>query len=329
MLAIVNEKFGSPDVLEIKEIEKPEPKDNEVLIKTYATSVNTIDIFYRSGQKVLFGLSRLESGIRKPRKKILGFDVSGEIVKIGGNGENVTDFKIGDLVYGGSKSGGNAEFSVARVSNIAKKPSNMSHLEAGAIPMAGLSALQALREGNIQEGQNVLIYGASGGIGTYAIQLAKHFGTRVTAVASGKNEELVRSLGADAFIDYTKEDFTKNGEKYDLIFDTVAKSRGSRWKNALKDNGIFVNAGSPSMSMLRFFTSQLGNKFRKKKYTSFDTKPVKEDIEFLTQLAEQGKIKSVIDKIYSFEEMPKAHRYYEKGHTAGKVVVKIIPNYVI
>ena len=165
--------------------------------------------------------------------------------------------------------------------------------------------------------------GASGGIGTYAIQLAKHFGTIVTAVASGKNEQLVRSLGADAFIDYTKEDFTTKNENYDLIFDTVAKSPLSRWKKALKDNGNFINAGSPSMSMLRFFSSQLGNKFRKKKYKSFDTKFLKEDLEFLAQLAEQGKLKSVIDKTYAFEEMSKAHGYYEKGHTAGKVVVKV------
>ncbi|MFX0211104.1 MAG: NAD(P)-dependent alcohol dehydrogenase, partial [Candidatus Hodarchaeota archaeon] len=317
MKAIVNKKFGPPSKLEIKEIDKPVPQANEVLIKTHATSVNTIDVVFRNGLKAIFGLARITTGIRKPRKKVLGFDVSGEIVELG---ENVTDFQIGDLVYGGAKSGANAEYTTAKSPAIAKKPANMSHLEAGAIPIAGLSALQGLRGGNIQEGQTVLIYGASGGIGTYAVQLAKNYSTTVTGVASGKNEQLVRNLGADDFIDYKKEDFTTKGDKYDLIFDTVAKSPLSRWKKALKDHGIFINAGSPHMSMVQFIIAQMGNKFRKKKYKGFSTVYLKEDLEYLAKLAEQGKLKSVIDKTYSFEEMSIAHEYYEKGHTAGKVV---------
>jgi NADPH:quinone reductase-like Zn-dependent oxidoreductase len=321
MNAIVNEKFGSPDVLELKKIEKPVLKENEVLIKTYATSVNTIDIVFRNGLKAIFGLARLTTGIRRPKKKVLGFDVSGEIVEIGAN---VTEFKVGDQVYGGAGSGANAEFTTASENNIAKKATNISYSEAGVVPIAGLSALQGLRDSaNIQTGQKVLIYGASGGIGTYAVQLAKSFEATVTAVASGKNESLVRNLGADAFIDYTKEDFTKKEEKYDIIFDTVAKSPMSRWKRALKPSGIFVNAGSPSMSIIRLFTSQLGNKFRKKKYKSFDTQYLKEDLEFLAKLSEEGKFKSIIEKTYTFEEIPKAHIYYEKGHTAGKVVVNV------
>ncbi|MFV2015434.1 MAG: NAD(P)-dependent alcohol dehydrogenase [Candidatus Heimdallarchaeota archaeon] len=320
MKAIVNEKFGTYEVLKLREVNKPVPKDNEVLIRTYATSVNTIDYFYRSGVKAIFGLARLGSGIRSPRKKILGFDVAGEIVAIG---DKVTDFNIGDQVYGGQLTGANAEFTLSDDTKIAKKPSNMNYYEAGVIPMAGLSALQGLRNGNIQEGQMVLIYGASGGIGTYAVQLAKYFGGTVTAVASAKNEQLVRSLGADAFIDYQKEDFTSKSERYDLIFDTVDKSPQSRWKRALKDDGVFINAGSPSMSIIRFITSQLGNKFRKKRYSSFDTKYLKEDLEFLAVLAVQSKLRSVIDKTYSFEEISRAHKYYDKGHTAGKVADKV------
>lgn len=324
MKAIVNEKFGSPDVLKVKEIEKPVPKDDEVLIKTYATSINKIDFAFRSGTKAIFGLARLAIGIRRPKKKVLGFDVSGEIVEIGAK---VRNFTLGDQVYGGARSGANAEFTTAGVNHIAKKPSNMSYSESGVIPMAGLSALQALRDkGNIQQGQNVLIYGASGGIGIYALQLAKYFGATVNGVASGKNEELVRRLGADSFIDYNKEDFTKKDEKFDIIFDTVSKSPMSRWKRALKPEGIFINAGSPSMSMIRFFTSQFGNKFRKKKYKSFDTLYSKEDLEFLSDLAENGKIQSVIEKTYSFEELAKAHHYYDKGHTAGKIAI-LIRNY--
>lgn len=321
MKAVVNEKYGSPDDMELKEIEIPTLKDNEVLIKTFATSVNTVDIFYRKGIKVFFGLSRLASGIRRPKKKILGFDISGEIVAIGGD---VNEFKVGDQVYGGASSGANAEFAKTGDDKIAKKATNMSHSEAGVVPMGGLSALQALRDGgNIQKGQKILIYGASGGIGTYAVQLAKYFGTTVTAVASGKNKELVLGLGADTFIDYTKDDFTRNKEKYDLIFDTVAKSPMSRWKDALKPNGIFVNAGSPSMSITRHLLNMLGNKFRQKKYKSFDTKYLKKDLELLAKLAEEGKLRSVIEKTYSLEEIAEAHRHYENGHTAGKIAVII------
>ncbi|MFW9906379.1 MAG: NAD(P)-dependent alcohol dehydrogenase [Candidatus Thorarchaeota archaeon] len=321
MKAIINEKFGPAGRLELKEIKKPEPQANEVLIKVFATSVNKIDVVYRAGTKAIFGLARLTTGIIKPRKKVLGFDVSGEIIELD---ENVTEFNIGDLVYGGAKSGANAEYTTAISSEIAKKPVNISHLEASAIPMAGLSALQGLRAGNIREGQKVLIYGASGGIGTYAIQLANIFGTTVTGVASGKNEQLVRNLGADDYINYLEEDFTTKDDKYDLILDTQAKSPLSRWKNALKDDGIFINAGSPSMSMVQFISAQMGNRFRKKKYLSFSTVYLKEDLEYLAQLVEKGKLKSVIDKTYSFEEIALAHEYYEQGHTAGKAVVKVI-----
>ena len=221
MKAMVYEKFGTPDVFELREMEKPEISEDEILVKTYASSVNTIDIVFRNGQKAIFGLARLTTGIRKPKRQILGFDFAGKIIELG---HNVTGYTIGDKVYGGPKIGGYAECSVVVPKNISKMPSNMSYTEAASVPMAALSALQGLRDsGNIKEGQDVLIYGASGGIGTFAVQLAKVFGTNVTAVSSGKNEEFVRSLGADGFFDYTKEDYTKHDRKYDLILDAVGK----------------------------------------------------------------------------------------------------------
>lgn len=321
MKAYVNRKFGSANVLNIQEVKKPVITEDTVLIKNYATSVNTIDIVFRSGEKAMFGLARLSTGVFSPKKQILGFDFAGEIIAVG---EKVTDFKSGDRVFGGSLTGSNAEFSLAKSSSIAKIPSNINFNEAAAIPMVGLSALQALKPHHIKKDQEVLIYGASGGIGTIAVQLAKAFGGHVTAVASGKNEKLVRDLGADKFIDYTKEDFTDKNNKYDVIFDTVSKARN--WKKSLKEDGVFINAGSPSMSMIGFITAQLGNKFRNKKYSSFNTEYLRKDLEYLAELIEQGKISIVIDKIYPFEDLPNAHIYYEQGHTAGKVVVEVVPS---
>lgn len=318
MKAIVNNKFGNSNVLKIKEIEKPTPKAGEVLIKVHATSINTVDVIFRSGKKAIFGLVRLSTGIIRPRKQILGFDFAGEIIEIG---PEVKDFAIGDRIFGGSKTGANAEYTIAEVKSIAKIPNALSYNEAAAIPMAGLSALQALQQCEINSKTKILIYGASGGIGTYAIQIAKSFDAHITAVTSGKNKQLAHSLGADEFIDYRKENFNNQGTKYDIIFDTVSKVKN--WKKSLKENGTFINAGSPSMSIGGFITSQMGNSFRKKKYISFDTKYLKDDLEFLARLAEEGNLRSVIDKIYTFEEMSKAHEYYELGHTAGKVIVTI------
>ncbi|MHA2248802.1 MAG: NAD(P)-dependent alcohol dehydrogenase [Candidatus Kariarchaeaceae archaeon] len=322
MKAVTCDKFGPPDVLEIKEIDLPILDDDEMLIKVHAASVNTIEIFYRKGIKVAFGLARLESGIRKPRRKITGFDVAGEIEQIG---KDITKFKVGDQVYGVARTGSCAEYTKVSEKGVAIKPSTMNYAEAAAVPIAGLTALQFLRDlGDIQKGQNVLIFGASGGIGTYAVQLAKYYDAEITAVCSGKNEQLVRELGADRVIDYTKEDFTKNSKKYDLIFDTLGKISLSKWKTSLKDDGIFLNSGSPYMSMTRFLLANLGNRFRKKQHRSKTTETNKEDLEVLAKLIDEGKIKSIIDKSYSLEETAEAHRYYEKGHTAGKVVINII-----
>ncbi|MFW9779334.1 MAG: NAD(P)-dependent alcohol dehydrogenase [Candidatus Heimdallarchaeota archaeon] len=322
MKAAVIERYGPPDVIEIKEINLPILADDEMLAKVYASSVNTPDTAGRSGIKALFGLARLESGIRRPKKKIMGSDVAGEIVKIG---KDITKFKVGDQVYGFARTGTCAEYAKVSERGVVIKPTTMSYAEAAAVPLAALTALQFLRDrGNIQDGQDVLIYGASGGVGTYALQYAKTFDVTVTAVCSGKNRGLVENLGADRVIDYTKEDFTKMPEKYDLIFDTVGKSPQWRWKNALKEEGIFLQAGSPRMRMVRFFLQILGNRFRKKKMGFLITKTSTEDLEFLAKLIDEGKIKSVIDKSFSLDETADAHRYYELGHTAGKVVINVI-----
>ncbi|MHA2032639.1 MAG: NAD(P)-dependent alcohol dehydrogenase [Candidatus Kariarchaeaceae archaeon] len=324
MKAVLHEKYGLPDILELKDIDKPIIEDDEMLVKVHASSVNTIDIFFRQGIKVMFGLSRLASGIRKPNREITGFDVAGEIVEIG---KDITKFKVGDKVYGVAKTGSCAEYAKVSEKGIALKPSTMSYAEAAAVPISGLTALQFLRDlGEIKKGQKVLIYGASGGIGTYGVQLAKYYGADVTAVCSGKNEQLVRDLGADEVIDYTKEDFLKKGVKYDLIFDTLGKIHLSKFKIALKDEGIFANSGSPYMSMTRFYLANLGNRFRKKKHRSKTTETNREDLEFLAKIIDEGKVKSVIDKLYSLEETAEAQRYYEKGHTAGKAVINIIPD---
>ena len=310
MKAIVNEKFGKASlVMKLQQVEKPVPSEQQVLVKIHATSVNTIDCVFRSGKKAIFGLARLSTGIRKPKMKILGFDISGEVVEVS---NQVSDFKVGDKVFGHALTGGNAEFALASVNEIAKKPQNITHQEAAAIPMAALSALQGLRLIHIQPGSEILIYGASGGIGTYAVQLAKQFGLHVTAVTSAKNEQLVRRLGAEDFIDYRTEDFTSKGKKYDIIFDTVAKV--PNWKIGLKESGVFISAGSPSMSMIGFFGSILGNKLRKKKFLNFNTKYSKSDLEYLAQLTEAGSLKSEIDK------STLSNKYLKPMNTMNKVI---------
>lgn len=319
MKAIEFYKFGPPEVFESVEVNEPTPDEHDVIIKTYATSINTVDVVYRNGTKAFFGLSRIGIGIRKPKIHRLGFDIAGRIVKIG---ENVTDFKIGDRVYGGARSGANAEFAKAKDNKIAMMPSNMSYAEAGVVPVAGLTALQGLRDkGNIEEGEKVLIYGASGGTGTFAVQIAKSYGADVTGVASGKNQSLVKDLGADEFLDYKRVDFTKEQVKYDLIFDAVGKAPLSRWKKALKSDGIYVNVGSPQMPMIRFYSRVFWNRFREQKIYSFLTQYVPEDLQYLSKLSEENKLKTVIDKTFKLDEIIKAHRYYETRRTAGKISV--------
>ncbi|MFX1512568.1 MAG: NAD(P)-dependent alcohol dehydrogenase [Promethearchaeota archaeon] len=322
MQAIVCEKFGSADVLELKEIEKPKPKDKEVLIRNYASAVQALDITFRSGRKVLSGLDRIfMSGIRKPRVKIPGLDYSGKIVSVG---NKVTNFKVGDQVYGLTKKGGAcAEFlSVPSTSELAIKPTNLSFQEAAAAVGGAIPALAALKDlAQIQSGQKVLINGASGGIGTFAVQIAKNvYNTEVTGVCGTSNLNMVKGIGADFIIDYTKEDFTKNDQLYDVIFDAVGKNTFSNCKKSLTKNGIYVTVDfyNPKKHLLQLITSNFtSKKIKSGMLGNFD------DLNLLREWIEEGKIKSVIDTVYPLSQTADAHRHYETGHAKGRIVITI------
>ena len=256
--AVIYEEFGSLDVLKLNEVEKPIPKDNEILVKVHATSVNAIDIIFRSGASLLYGVTKLMAGFKKPKKKILGFDVSGELELVG---KNVTKFKKGDLVYGaGKKPGANAEYFCVSEEVVAIKPSNMTHEEAGAVPDVACTAYSALVDKvSIEKGQKVLIYGASGGVGIYAIQLARLFTSEVTAVCSTDKVNQAKELGAKEVIDYTKEDFTKKDQVYDIIFDAVGRKKNcySDCKKLLAKKGIFVTVDLESVLFKSIFNKRV------------------------------------------------------------------------
>jgi NADPH:quinone reductase-like Zn-dependent oxidoreductase len=317
MKAIVYYKYGSPDVLKLEEVEKPTPKDDEVLVKIHAASVNAYDWHFLTAD--IFLIRLMSGGLLKPKYTRLGADIAGRVEAVG---RNIKQFQPGDEVFGMVK-GGFAEYACAPENALALKPANTSFAEAAAIPMAAITALQGLRdEGQIQAGQKVLINGASGGVGTFALQVAKFFGAEVTAVCSTGNLEQARSLGADHVIDYTKEDFTKNGQQYDLIFAANGYHSLSAYKRALTPKGIYIMAGG---SMTQIFQSMLMGSMMSesggRKMSGVSAKRNQKDLAFLKELVEAGKVVPVIDRSYPLNEAAEALRYLGKGHAKGKVVI--------
>jgi len=318
MKAMVYTAYGPPDVLELREVERPTPKDNEVLIRIHAASVVYADLAMVTGTPFVV---RLSSGLLKPKYRTPGIDVAGQVEAVGGS---VQRFQPGDEVFGDlseSGFGAYAEYACGSESALALKPANSTWEEAASVPQAGLVALQGLRdEGQIQPGQRVLINGASGGNGTFAVQIAKSFGAEVTGVCSTENLDLVRSIGADHVIDYTQEDFTKNEQRYDLILDIVANRSASDYARALSPNGAYVAvAFNASALFLGPWVSRRGSK----KVRQFSHKPSVEDLVFMKELIEGGKVVPVIDRSYPLSELAEALRYYGEGHVQGKVAVSI------
>ena len=326
MKAIVYQKYGSPDVLELKEVEKPTPKDDEVLIKVQAASLNPLDWHFLRATP-FFG--RLAMGLFKPRRKILGADLAGRVEAVGGN---VKRFQPGDEIFGSIFSYGYvgtfAEYVCVTEKALVLKPAGTTFEEAAAVPVAAVTALQGLRDkGQIQPGQKVLINGASGGVGTFAVQIAKSLGAEVTGVCSTRNLDMVRSIGADHVIDYTQEDFTNNGQTYDLIYCAVGNRSAADYKRALSPRGICVVAGFTTMSNMLFQVVFLGawvSMTGSKKIGAMGTVNVnKEDLGFMRELLEAGTVTPVIDRHYKLGEVPEAIRYLEEGRTQGKIVIAV------
>lgn len=323
MKAIVYCDFGPADVLRLEEINKPVPKDDQVLIKVRAASVNPFDWHFMRGTPYVM---RMEAGLRKPQSTRLGGDVAGQIAVVG---RNVTQWKVGDEVFG-TCSGSFAEFCIGK-SRLSLKPKNLSFEQAASIPVAALTALQALRDkGKLQAGQKVLINGASGGVGTFAVQIAKALGGKVTGVCSGKNVELVRSLGAEQVIDYTKQDFSQAGERYDLIIDNVGTQPLSAFRRVLTPNGIcvLIGGGGPGEGkwigpMARPLKAMLISPFVSQKMSMMIAEITSADLKLLSDLTESGKVTPVIDRTYKLDQVPDAIRYLEQGHARGKVIVSV------
>jgi NADPH:quinone reductase-like Zn-dependent oxidoreductase len=323
MKAIVYTKYGPPEVLHLKEVEKPVPKTNEVLIKVLAASLNAFDWHLHRADPFLVRL--MGEGLLKPKNQRLGADVAGRIELVG---KSVTLFKPGDEVFGdlaGHGRGGFAEYVCAPENALAPKPVGITFEEAAAVPMAGITALQGLRDkGEIQPGQKVLINGASGGVGTFAVQIAKSFGAEVTAVCSTRKMDMVRSLGADHVIDYTREDFTSNNQRYDLIFAANGYHPISAYKRALSSQGKYVMAGGSLPQMFQAlllgpWISMVG----RKKMGAVTAKSNPKDLIILKELIESGEVKPIIDRCYPLREVPEAFRYLKDGHAVGKIVIHV------
>jgi NADPH:quinone reductase-like Zn-dependent oxidoreductase len=326
MKAILRDKYGSPDVLELEDIDKPELGDDEVLVRVHAASVNPADWHLLRGKPYI---ARLQLGLRKPKDRVLGCDVAGHVEAVG---KNVTMLQPGDEVFGSPFMhgfGAFAECVCVLEALLASKPVTLSFDHAAAVPLAASTALQGLRDhGRIEPGHKVMIIGASGGVGTFAVQIAKSFDAEVTGVCSARNVDMVRSLGADHVIDYTLEDFTHSGQKYDLIFQLAGTRPPSECRRALNSKGTLVLSSGESDGRWigpvgRIIKALVLSPFVSEKMASFTVKPNKEDLRFLKQLIEAGTLTPVIDRTYSLSEVPEAIRYLEEGHARGKVVITV------
>ena len=323
MKAIVQDRYGSPTVLELREIDKPVVKDDEVLVRVRAASANPADWHFMRGLPYIM---RPQSGLGKPKNSVLGRDISGQVEAVG---KDVTRFRPGDEVFANVETGGFAEYTCVSEGLLVPKPANLTFEQAAAVPLAALTALQGLRDkGKVQPGQKVLIIGASGGVGTFAVQIAKALGVEVTGVCSTRNVEMVRSLGADHVIDYTQEDFTQSKQTYDLIFQLAGTRSPSDCRRALTPRGTLVLSSGESDGRWigpvdRIIKAVVLSPFVSQKLGSFLAKPSKDDLQFLKELIEAGKVKPVIDRTYPLSEAPDAIRYLEEGHARGKVVITV------
>jgi NADPH:quinone reductase-like Zn-dependent oxidoreductase len=320
MRAVVYDRYGPPDVLRLEDVERPAPEDDEVLVKIHATTVNRTDCGLRGAKPFI---ARFYTGLRRPKNTILGMELAGEVEAVGAA---VSEFEAGDYVFGVKGSGAHAEFvCMPESAPLAHKPARMTFEEAAAVCDGASLALACLRKADLRSGRSILVYGASGSVGTAGVQLAKYFGADVTAVCNAKNLELVVSLGADEVVDYTQEDFTRNGKTYDVIFDAVGKHSFRRCRRSLKPGGIYVETDLGFLwhvPVLALLTRRIGDKRVKLGITNY----TKEDVLFLKELIEAGKYRAVIDRTYPLEDVVEATRYVETEQKTGNVVLTVIPD---
>lgn len=323
MKAIVHTQYGPPDVLQFTEVATPTPGDDEVLIRIYAASVNPLDRYVMRGAPLI----RLIPGLRTPKHKVIGADIAGRVEAVG---RHVKQFQPGDAVFGAKGVGGFAEYVCAIEDKLARKPANTSFEEAAAVPVAAITALQGLRDkGRIQPGHKVLVVGASGGVGTFAVQIAKSFGAEVTAVCSTRNVHIARSIGADHVIDYTQEDFTRSGQRYDLIMGANAHNSIFDYRRALARGGIYVVVGGGLVQILQaMLLAPLLSMVSSKKTRFFIARMNQKDLIFLKDLLEAGKVVPIIDRRYPLSDTAEAVRYLEEGHAHGKIVITVAQNEV-